>query len=140
MGNYVVHNDELIHYGVKGMKWGIRKSKNRGFMKTVFRSAKSSLKHPVSSTLAGYRVGREVLKHPISATKFSYTNAKLLRKKYRNRYMKLVNKQMDSLKEDPRKLDISKDFFKKHANDTVEDILKNSNAALIGFELLVSQI
>lgn len=28
-GDYVADNNELSHYGVKGMKWGIRKSYNR---------------------------------------------------------------------------------------------------------------
>lgn len=26
MGNYILHNGELYHYGVKGMRWGVRKT------------------------------------------------------------------------------------------------------------------
>ena len=27
MSNYIIHNGELYHYGVKGMKWGVRRER-----------------------------------------------------------------------------------------------------------------
>ena len=29
MSDYILYNGELYHYGVKGMKWGVRKSQNK---------------------------------------------------------------------------------------------------------------
>lgn len=41
MNNYIIHNGELYHYGVKGMKWGVRRSAE---VQGVNRQYKSELK------------------------------------------------------------------------------------------------
>ena len=33
MSDYILHNGELYHYGVKGMKWGVRKSRSNSSRK-----------------------------------------------------------------------------------------------------------
>lgn len=57
MADYVYYNGELYHYGVKGMKWGVRRSKN------VRKNEPSLMSSPVKSiSPATIQRGKDVVK------------------------------------------------------------------------------
>lgn len=72
-GYYAVYNDEpLIHYGVKGMKWGIRRFRNRDgslttagkrhYQKKVYKDIKKSLRKSDNNHSAQMQSVSDVLK------------------------------------------------------------------------------
>lgn len=90
----------LAHHGVKGMRWGVRKSpaasrhkqssKDVGSLKTVGKNLGSSTKRGVKSLISKYSVSR--------ASKKERKNAEALAKKAANKKIKELSKATDSVK------------------------------------------
>ena len=120
MGNYIIHNgvlydaDALCHYGVKGMKWGVRRYQN----------ADGSLTD----------AGKKRIKESGSYMKPLYKGKAL---SYNNRHVRsreaLVeeywNNRVPSLDEESR-LAVAKNYFDKYVDATLSDLrLKNTDQA-----------
>lgn len=43
MGKYIIHNGEIYHHGVKGMKWGVRRTKEQLGYKNKSKASNKSL-------------------------------------------------------------------------------------------------
>ena len=131
-------NEELYHYGVLGMKWGVRKHQKQSgsFVRTSGRVARAIIKNPKAAIKNEARLARASLNHPIAFMKYS-KNLPTLAFKHRSRWMNVLNKHMSDINGDINKISIGKDFFKNHSNDRVEDILKDGNNAMIAYMLVV---
>lgn len=87
----MVRDDELVHYGVLGMKWGVRKNPSRAYTKAVkkrdklagretyyrLKSAKTQYKATRKMAYALTKSGRERgLKMQARASRYALTSAK----------------------------------------------------------------
>ena len=125
---YYIHNGELYHHGIKGMKWGIRRFQNKdGSMtnagkKRLTRKQKKNLKKAREA-----RAERQKLlksgKLPASKMTDAELNAKIRRLQMEKQYKDLVR--------DTKQVDKGKEFAKKYLGEAANKILWD-NAVDIG--------
>ena len=141
---------ELYHYGVKGMKWGVRKDREstttakknpkpereNGAIKTAWRIGKASMSNVPASIKLNGDYGRAALSDIPAAMKYAKTSVGLIKKDNRTRFIRTLNAHMDAINDDISKITIGSDFFTKHQNDTVDDIIKDGNNAMVAYMLL----
>lgn len=157
-----MYNSDLYHHGVKGQKWGVRRYQNKdgsltpagvrkyqssknkqvdrnSFMRTAARFGKGRIKmleHPADAIKLEFDINKAKLKHPAGYIKYvSRNQVPLLAGPKREEFMKTLNAHMDSINDDFSKIKIGEDFFKKHYNDTIDDILSDGNNAMVAFYL-----
>ena len=88
---FIITERELYHYGVKGMKWGVRKDQNSG---SKLRTAAKILS-PVSYALVttGVKVGKAGVKAGKAGVKAGVKAGKSGVKKYKKKKSEIVEKQ-----------------------------------------------
>ena len=83
-------------------------------------------------------LSKATLNNPAGAMTYSAKNLPTLALGRNNEFTKVLNSHMDSINNDMSKISIGVDFFDKHANDTVDDILKDGNNAMVALLLMTT--
>lgn len=129
-------NDELKHYGILGMKWGIRRYQNKDGTLTAAGKKRASKLESQYNELTGKKIGKSSKKvSEKQETKKSLkdmtddelkTNVNRLQSERMYLYL---NKEINTLQ--PKKISMGKKIFNKVANDVVIPAAMESGKKLL---------
>lgn len=123
MGDYILYNAELYHYGVKGMKWGVRRYQNKDGSLTEM--GKKRVRNDSDMLFYDYRRKERKLRSPITNRNALKNDARLGQAK--ELYINTVKEERDRLLKERTTL---KKYGYKFVKDADSDIEEHNNDIL----------
>ena len=125
-------NNELLHWGVKGMRWGVRRYQNKdGTLTLAGRRREKKLAKQRAENLKKARAAKAERKARIATDRFS--PKKMTDKELKDRIARLeLEKQyMDVVKENRLAITRGKRFVDKFLDSTVDKVAENAAADVV---------
>lgn len=121
--NYVICNGELYHWGVKGMRWGVRKSKSSSFSSNTKKKSSKSEDHIRAKTLKKKKLSQ------MSNAEIKELNTRLqLESQYKNLKRQNVSAGKKFVKDVAYEAakNTASDYARKYAKQGIEFLIKSN--------------